>query len=296
MIFTAFYDLIFGPVSYDFVTWLVRAKKEAGDRALHVVIVPYEEGLGGFSRHWGKHDEHAARWRLWHIVVASCPLVDATVTVAANRRQAELLQSDEPEWSDNVWAPEGKAHFMGPLIEAARKGAEIPKLCATEAARRYVAGWLQDTMNPVVTLTLRNQDTDPDRNTDRKVWGEFAAHLRSRAYEVIVLDDTHVALSAGVRGEYAALDPDLRLALYERAAMNCIGNNGPQELLKFSDAPYLAFGQALTDGWQNHFRKFFSLEPGEQLPWARPDQRLVYRPDTFEVLKEEFERWAGGTR
>lgn len=92
MVLTAFYDLECGPISFDFITWLVRAMKERdrlGCKGLHVVIVPKENGLGGFSRHWGNHDEHAARWRLWHIVVAACPLAGATVTLAASRQQAQ---------------------------------------------------------------------------------------------------------------------------------------------------------------------------------------------------------------
>lgn len=280
---TAIYDLEYGSVAYDYATFLVRAMKERDDRKctkLHVVIVPKENGLGGFARHWGKHDAAATRWRLWHIVVALCPLADATVTLAASHKQAAALTHH-----GECWWPIGKAHFMGPLVKAARNGEAIPKLRATEAARRYVEAGRSSRF---VTLTLRNQDTDADRNTNRAEWDALKAWLVLRGYDVVTLNDTNDALKDG-KG-YAEFDPDLRLALYERAVMNCIGNNGPQELLKFSGAPYLAFGQALTEGWQEHFRKHFHMEPGEQLPWAEKNQRLVYRPDTFEVMKEEFER------
>jgi hypothetical protein len=282
----AFYDLEHGPVSFDFVTWLVRAMKEqeaCGCERLHVVIVPKEDGLGGFSRNWGKHDEHAARWRLWHIVVASCPLANATVTVAATRRQAEDMNSPPGRF----WWPQGKAHFMGPLVTAARKGQAIPKLRATEAARRYVKEMLSTTDRPLVTMTLRQQDTDPARNSNHEAWEAFAFHVCG-THRVIELHDTNVALGEG-RG-YAELDTDLRLALYEQAAMNFIGNNGPQELLKFSAAPYRIVGLGL-ESWREHFRKYFHMEYGQQLPWGGAQQRLVYEPDTFEVLTREFEAW-----
>lgn len=291
MILTAFYDLEYGPVSFDFVTWLVRAMKERdriGANGLHVVIVPKEDGLGGFSRHWGKHDEHAARWRLWHIVVAACPLASATVTVAASRFQAQNISRFAGSW----W-PEGKAHFMGPLVDAGRKGEAIPKLRATEAARHYVEEWLAPVNAPVITTTLRKQDTDPARNSDATAWAAFETWVVERGYAVVRLDDTHLALGQG-RG-YAELDPDLRLALYEQAAMNFIGNNGPQELLKFSAAPYRIVGLGL-ESWREHFRKYFHMEYGEQLPWAGPQQRLVYEPDTFDVLKREFDAWASATK
>jgi hypothetical protein len=290
----AFYDLEHGPVSFDFVTWLVRAMKEQVEcdcERLHIVIVPKENGLGGFSRNWGKHDEHAARWRLWHIMVAACPLAGATVTVASTRSQAEDM-SDPP---GRFWWPQGKAHFMGPLVTAARRGEAIPKLRATEAARRYVAAWLEseNATGKTITLTMRKQDTDPGRNSDVGAWYELDNRIRNtgRLFPVL-LDDTNEALAGG-RG-YAELDPDLRLALYEQAAMNFIGNNGPQELLKFSAAPYRIVGLGLEE-WREHFRKYFHMEYGQQLPWAGPQQRLVYEPDTFEVLKREFEAWASAT-
>lgn len=291
---TAFYDLAFGPVSYDFVTWLVRALKEQADRqfdGLHVVIVPNDGGLGGFSRHWGNHDEAAARWRLWHIVVAACPLAQATLTLASGKYMAFDLKDGLQ--SEFVWWPDGKQHFMGPLVQASRKGERIPRLQATEAARRYVDIWQGGNTDPIVTLTVREQSTDPARNSDLAAWEALRLHVEQAGCRPVWIDDTHVALGEG--HGYAELDPDLRLALYERAKMNFIGNNGPQELLKFSAAPYRAFGQALSDGWKDHFRKHFALLPGEQLPWASAQQRLVYEPDSADVLIREFDQWKSVT-
>lgn len=292
---TAFYDLSFGPVSFDFVTWLVRAmleRQRAAAERLHVVVVPKEDGLGGFARHWGKHDEAATLWRLWHILLPAAALGGATLTVAPSVAFARQIEHACRSGREAIaWWPEGKAHFMGPLVDAAHAGEEIPKLQATDQALRYVDAALRDNDRitagrPLVTLTLRSQTTDPDRNTNPEAWEAFGQWLLERGYEVVELNDSNQALSEG-RG-FAELDVDLRLALYERAVMNVIGNNGPQELLKFSAAPYRAMGQAPTPGWQDHFRKFFHLGPGEQLPWAGPEQRLVYKPDTFENLQAAF--------
>jgi hypothetical protein len=271
VLLTAFYDLAHGPVSYDFVTWLVRAKKHAGTEPLHVVIVPKEDGLGGFSRHWGEHDEHAARWRLWHIVIASCPLADATVTVAQTRKQAESMKNGLYWWAS------GKSHFMGPLVDDCRKGELIPKLQPTMQAKRYICSTMM-VKRPYVTLTVRNQSTDPTRNSRIDEWKKLADYL-SKKWHVVWLDDANEALNQG-RG-FAELDPDLRLALYDQAAMNFIGNNGPQELLKFSNAPYRIF---LDKAWPEHWKKYFHMKVGDQVPWANEFQRMVYKPDTFEVM------------
>lgn len=285
---TAFCDLATCPVSYDAGVFLVRAMAERDARgcdALHIVLVPHEKGLGGFARHWGEHDEAATRWRLWHIVMAMIPLTGATVTLAASREQAQSMMSGD------VWWPEGRAHLAGPLIDAARKGTKIPKLLPTEAARRYVAQWLCWNRK-IVTLTTRNQSTHSDRNSNSDAWADVDAWLTENFdnYYVVFLKDTHVAL-ASENGNWSELDPDLRLALYERAAMNLIGNNGPATLLWFSDAPFIQFGFGLpAEKWTKHMAEHLHLKPGDQLPWARSDQRLVWRPDSFEVMREEFER------
>lgn len=282
---TAFCDFETCPVSYDMVTWLVRAMLERDRRncdRLHVVIVPNEQpdSLGGFSRHWGNHDEAATRWRLWHVCVACCPLARASVTVADSRRQAERMKADGEYWWES-----GKAHFMGPLVEAARRGETVPKLQATEAARRYVATWLDG--RKVVTLTVRQQSTSPDRNSNLPAWEAFAEHAIKRGFHPLWVNESNVALANG-QG-YAELDPDIRMALYEQAAMNMIGANGPSVLMHCSGVPYLNFGVALNQGWRDHYLKYFGLKAGEQLPWATPLQRMIYRADDLAALTEEFD-------
>ncbi len=288
---TAFYDLEFGPVSYDFITWLVRAMVERDRRdcdGLHVVVVPKEDGLGGFARHWGSHDAEAARWRLWHIVIAACPLAGATVTLAASRHQAQSMNDGHSP----TWWPDGKAHFAGPLIAAARDGWRIPRLQATAQARRYVAGCYRQ--QKIVTVTIRQQSTDGARNTNTAAAGAFMTWLRARGYHPIGIPDTHQALMLG-GDPRAALDIDLRLALYERAAMNVVGNNGPAMLLWHSDAGFLMFNAGLPAAdWREHWAKHLALKTGDQLPWARPGQRLIYDVDAIDVLQREFAKWEAG--
>lgn len=283
---TAFYDLAHGPVSYDFITWLVRARMIANVAKcplLHVVLVPNEGGLGGFSRHWGPHDEAATRWRLWHICMPAVQFVGATVTLADSRAQADRLEIGI------TWRSEGKAHLARHLVEAAKKGLQIPLLSASGAARRYIADWLGSETQPVVTLTLRRQDNDTARNSDLDAHKQMADWLRARGCAVHVLGDSHIALQNG-RG-YAELDIDLRLALYERAAMNIVGNNGPAALLWHSAAPYLRMGAGTVADWSSNL----GLAQGEQVPWARAGQRCVYAPDSFSAMREAFEAWAGET-
>lgn len=283
---TAFYDMDHGPVSYDFVTWLVRAMFERDERGctdLHVVIVP--NSATGFARKWGKHDEAATRWRLWHIVLPACQLASATVSLAPDRQWAIYIKGETLE----TWWPEGKAHFMAPLVDAARAGKKIPKLRATEQAKRYAEQWFKG--KPIITVTLRDQETDSQRNSNIKAFESFQKQvLAQRQIVCMTLHETNKILAFHACPAWVA-DIDLRLALYERAEMNIIGNNGPQEMLKFSDAPYLAFGQGLGTMGADHWREYFHMELGEQVPWAAWNQKLVFKPDSFEIMKKEFEAW-----
>lgn len=286
----AFYDLEDGPVSYDFVNWLVRARMEVSG-PMHVVIVPHEGGLGGFCRHWGEHDEAAARWRLWHIVMPAAQLIGATICYAASRDMAEDLLNLFGGW----WPTrrgERKTHTVGPIVDASRAGAKIPKLRATDQARKAALQWVRSKRRPVVTLTLRHQNTEPERNSDRAAWNAFAEYLSDNGFEPWFLEDGADAL-AHCRG-LPELDIDLRLALYETAHFNVVGHNGPAALLFYSEAPFMQMGVGVPEHpWLRHYRSACRLEKGDNLPWFRPDQALVWEPDTFDNLVSAFEEWRG---
>lgn len=284
MLLTAVYDLNFGTVAYDFITWLARAKLEqqrAGAQGLHIVVLPNTEGLGGFARRWGPHDEALTRWRLWNIVVAACPLAGATLTLAPSRELGAV--------SGPVWMPSGPAHFLGPLVEAARAGESVPMLRPSGAALRWAARWTAS--GKTVTLTLRRNNPLDGRDSSDD-WPAFADWLKERGWRPLILRDTEEVLRGGPQGELAAISIDLRAALYASAAQNCFVNNGPMVLAWHIGAPYLAFCAALpANPWHRQWQEKLKLAPGEQLPWASPAQRLIYRPDSLDVMTEEFERW-----
>lgn len=289
---TAVYDLRYGPVAYDFVTWLVRARLEQqrrGAQQLHVALVPDPAGLGGFARFWGPHDAAATRWRLWNICVAACPLAGATVTLAPGR---------DYQPPGEAWAPPGASHFMGPLVEAARRGEKIPLLEPGAAALAWAQRWCAG--GRTVVLTLRHNNPDDGRDSDSKAWAAFADWLRGRGWAVITLPDTADVLQ-GWHGELAAVSLELRAALYASAALACFCHNGPMVLAWHLRAPYLGFGAGIpASAWRAHWQDKLRLAPGEQLPWALPGQRLVYRAATLDVMQEEFLRWeqasAAGTK
>lgn len=277
------YDLAKGPVSYDFAIWLVKALMHVEDQGggrLHVNIHPHTGGLGGFARHWGGYDEAETRWRLWNIVLPLCSLANATVTLLPERGQIKTSFD----------------HHAREIIAASRAGRVIPLLSPTERARQLVANWRWEFEKPLITITIR-QTNDLARNSNRAAWEDFWIEMLVR-YNVVWLEDSrHLLRQQGgdiVNAPWAELSVDLRAALYQLSVMNLGVCNGPVTLCHYLGAPVLQFGAGQGENWNKHY-EFLGLKEGDQLPWSRADQRLIYKPDTFSNIASEFAKWALAT-
>jgi len=293
---TAFLDLAVCPVSFDAIVFLVKAeieRKRIGAERMHVVIVPFAGGVAGMFRDKSKfYDEHEARFRLWNILMPACQLFGASVTLAGDWLQAKRIASDK-DWK--CWPPDwdrqslkDRRHLIGDVITAARAGTAVPRLQASVHARRKVREGCAKLGRPLVTLTLR-QTYLPERNANRAAWESLRRHVENSGYATAMIEDTNVALSHG-RG-FAELNLDLRMAMYSEAVCNLHSNGGAGGLSWFSDRPYLFFDAGIpASEWEELFVNQ-GLPLLNNWPWAGPQQKLVYRPATFEIMREEFEVW-----
>lgn len=293
-VLTAYYDMAVGPVSFDFVVFMMKAeiaRRKANADRLHMVIVPDAKGPGGFRDKRPFFDEHEARWRLWNICVPACALIGASVTLATDWGQAKRLGAGAvwpADWDKQTL--KDRRHLIGDVITAARAGTAIPRLKASEHARRNVREFFDRFGKPVVTMTMR-QTYLPDRNSNTSDWEVAATHIRSRGFEVVRLSDTSSALASGVG--YGELNLDIRMAQYQEAALNLQANNGAASLCWFSETPYRMFGAGVpAEEWDGLFVKQ-GLQIGETWPWASPGQKIVYGPTSTEQIVAEFESWAG---
>ena len=115
------------------------------------------------------------------------------------------------------------------------------------------------------TVTLRNYQHHRYRNSDEKLWREFADKIGA----VVIEDffDKPIGLHE-------------RVALYAGAEMNFGVTNGPLWLLFMTPYPVTMFNCAANAPlWLEH-----GITPGTQLPWALPRQRLVWEPPTMDNL------------
>lgn len=287
---TAFLDLAVCPVSYDAVVFMVKAAIERdriGATRMHVVIV-------GEMREKSQYDHHEARWRLWSIVVPATQLFGATVTLAADWLQAKRIASDKdwkcwpPDWDHQTLA--NRRHLIGDVITASKAGVEIPRIHASEHARRKVREFYDVLDGPVVTMTLRNTYLEA-RNSDASVWTAAQDHIEKAGYQVMKLYDTDAALSSG--HGYGELNIDLRAACYSESALNLQSNNGAASLCWFNLTPYRMFGAGIpAEEWKGLF-----IDQGlpflSSWPWAGPQQKICYGEPTVAQIVNEFEEWRG---
>ena len=290
---TAFYDLEVGPVSYDFVVFLVKAeleRKRIGADRLHVVIVP-GGGPGGFRDKSKFYDEHEAKFRLWNICIPACSLIGASVTLAVDWDQAaRMVRVGSDVWPAD-WDRQTlrtRPHLVGGLIGAAKAGTPIPRLNASDHAKRVVRKLFAG--RPVVTMTQRHTYLST-RNTVPSEWRKAQEHISGKGFSVLDIHDVGVALANG--GGFAELSIDLRMAVYQEAALNLQANNGAASLCWFSTSPWLMFDAGVGDTREEWTGLFVDqgLAWGASWPWATPQQRIVYERSTAEVIIREFDSW-----
>lgn len=290
---TAFYDLGVGPVSYDVIPFLIQARmaaEDAGCERVHVVIVPDKRGVDGMfkdKRHLYSAEE--MHWRLWNLVIPACNLIRASVTLATDWDHARRLAAGDVwphDWDRQT--PANRHHLQREIIQAAKAGRKIPMLRASDHARAAVRAQVERAGQPLVTITLRNT-YEPGRNSDVLLWSDLHQALRYQ-YHVEVLQDTSAALPRG--WGFGELVLDLRMALYECAAMNFHPHGGPVVLCWFSGAPFAMFDAARPHkDWRQHWERNVGLQLGEQLPWASEDQRLIYDETTEQRVADEVTAW-----
>jgi len=183
-------------------------------------------------------------------------------------------------------------HVTRTMAALYRLGAKLPPL---RAAGDY------DLPRGVVTITLRETDSFPHRNSDLITWYEFARFLRARGEQVVVVRDTSKAdepITGFETCPFASRDLDARMWLYQNAKLNFFVSNGPWMLAGLTEnVPYVTFVQpeemdSKYDANKPHFWKLkMGVEIGDQFPWAGSHQRIIWKKPTYEVILDAYRKY-----
>ena len=304
----AFYDLEVCPITFDFVNFLILAELEKRRRKLqnlHVTIVP--------GSNEGFRDDDAAFntpnkiWRLEQVAIPACWLMPRPVRLTICRKRSELSQQFN-ELSENIFpldyhpnSPRGDFLWAG-IAAAAATGEDIPRLRATAQAKTYMAQWLSSLGKEIrpVTITLRESSHKPERNSNIVEWAKAADKISSLGFHPIIVRDTENSFNTPCpllknfsHCPQAAVNLDLRLALYELCQTNLMVLNGPGVLCWLSKkASYIMF-RMITSNVENSSLAMLAsmgLTPNSDLAIASPRQRLVWEIDKSETIVREFQK------
>lgn len=153
----------------------------------------------------------------------------------------------------------------------------------------------------LVTITLREAEHWPLRNSNLRAWLDAAAVMRDMGFNVIFVRDTHMAGQAFFQdgkpwrtesqSTSAATEIHARARLYRAARCNMFVSNGPAWLAMACDAPALILKptcEALGRCYDSAWFKRCGIEPGGQFPGTAPHHRLVWEEDTWPNIVAAF--------
>src|SRR5262249_25848580 len=272
------YDLSVEPVSYDFLAWLVTAEMmRIKEGAPPPLVIQFTRDANDDHLH---HVDRRERF-LHNVLVPACHRLGAAVTAPPNQASRSYNKYTYDE-----------------IVRLAKMGESVPKFRASDSARNAMKGYLR---KPPVVITLREASYWQHRNSNLTAWLEFGEYLQELGEHVVFVRDTAKADTPLTDFDCcpdASRNLDLRLALYELAKCCIFVSNGPWTLALFSDVPWLMFNKvdALDDfapntprWWQEHH----GISPGEQFPWSKGNQRIVWQADDLENLIAAWKDFSG---
>jgi hypothetical protein len=269
------YNIAFSPLGFDFIYWLIDAEmtrvREGAPAPLKVAF-------------WcGKKGDTRADRLAW----------------LNNMMRPSLAFVGAVEDSTALLGRHKEVYVPRDIVAAVKAGETLPMLRPPRVIP-VKSG------KPPVTITLREADHWPERNSNMDAWLRFARKLKKSGERVIFVRDTARA------GESlydrtceletypaASLDLGERLSLYEAAKANLFVSNGPAVLATHGTRPWLQFIPIVDEGGyfrantRSFWRDNMGVEPPGQFPWSRPDQRIIWQEDSYENIVAAWEEFMG---
>jgi hypothetical protein len=276
------YDVSKGPACYDFTSWLIMAEM---NRRRAKAPFPLKVAFRMLDAPEEREKHARLRQQFYDgVIMPSLALVGAV------------------EDDNSADAPTLERYTLGPIVEFAKAGEEVPFFTPTPDAVEAVGKYLEHTTGgqPPVTITLREAPFWEYRNSNLTEWLKVAAYLEEHGEKVIIIRDTanwDKPITGFETCNAAAVDLHVRTALYEAAKCNLFVSNGPWQLALFGTRPWLLFVEL------NAMSPFFpetnqfwvqwhgvSGDLKEQFPWSKPTQRITWKRDTYENIVEAWEK------
>lgn len=280
-VLSAVYDLGVSPPTYDFLSFLAASEKARKEGQYNYLDIVFQPGpVGGFRNDNLPPSVEEREAMLHRICIPACRLLPSVRNVRILKKREEVSGSVFPEnWGVSTPVSHyGVCHLLN--VE--------PILTSSKSSKSFIKNRFT---KPYVTITLRQADYWPSRNSNLYEWGHVANEIEKMGYQIVWVPDTcgeQIGFSA------AAFDLDLRLALYEGAICNFAVSNGPCSLFYLADVPYLVF-KMIVENCPSTSTKFLSahgLNVGDQI---NNRGRIVWEDDDSKTIIREFTQFLNST-
>ena len=306
-VLTAFYDLKVSPTTYDITSFLFLAEMWRRGHNLDVLdlIVVANDAFDGFRENERDTPKEQKEWMLHHVLLRCDTLVKACRRVAyfPDREEARRLSK--------------RAHFVYPArydidspntpylaketVHLGLRGYPYAAFEPTQNAIQYIDNWLSIRAHErkTITITLRESQRQESRNSNFPAWLKFAKSLDQGIYFPLFLRDTgsiftppNIEFDGFHCCDLSSLNLELRMALYARAYLNLLVNNGPNNLLIHN--PNARFIQFRPSGGGTNTTEEYLATGGltrDYAPVLRTTyQKVLFDTDTFENISLRFEQ------
>ncbi len=278
-VLSAAYDLGVSPPTYDFISFLAEAERYRIARGYDAIDLSFQPGpMHGFRHDDLPPDYPTRKAMLLRVPVGIARLLPSVRNIhILSVRQAVGKDVFPPEWSDE----NPIAHYGAQY----QKGASL-MFKASEHAKK----WSGKFAKPYATITVRQSSYHSQRNSNLTEWFKIAEWLLRQNIEPIFIPDTENSNLGGWNScPEAALDVDLRAALYEGALINLGVANGPMYLCPFLESRYLIFNINVESSHSSstEFLLSHGIAKGDETAFGG-NGRVIWKPDTAENIIAEL--------
>ena len=298
-----FYDLAVSPSSYDFFAYMQLAELHRKRHNLPNLFFVFVPGPKDGFRDDAREKPTAQRYTMMrNVVIPSCWLLPSCKGIAwlQHEDEANLFfekakghvfprgYSPQTRVGDYLWNGIVAAYLRNETFTTLREPPEYQRMVSTL--------FPDDGVRKLITVTIREAPYNTARNTNFQAWLSFLKTLDTSKYKIVIIPDTNNLSNDVFEGfEYckiASINVLFRTAIYRKAYLNMFHNNGPANAAIFSNSPLLCIQKVETDGVSTTpwFHGVVAIDPDEhhQHAMLKRNQRLVWGPDTVDVLVEAF--------
>ncbi|MBI5921861.1 MAG: tetratricopeptide repeat protein [Betaproteobacteria bacterium] len=293
-ILPVYYDLSQAPTTFDAAVILAIACGYAQVKnydAMDVTVLATKYRLS--SERDLKMDSSTRDWRTLNIVFRLATLIPRVRNITLHRHGKLVLP--KMFYPENPVPGEDRVFIdQYPLLARTfLDGADVQVYRPSKRALQWARCQFTKPDRSIV-LSIRNVDLHDRRNANIQDWLLLYQHLMNKGFDVVVIPDQNDALGDGAGIDLgwklaipAAVDLDLRLALYNSCRMNFSWSGGQSLLLWLSPAPFRIFGLLNRHSLLTNASALNRVGPavGSQPPFFQPNQQILWE-DASDVTAE----------